>query len=172
LNRLTAISDIDFKEDTNNFFSDENLEQTPMLLQLCTNKPPTVSAFISDKANSYQALEKCKGVQNSNTKQTYLLYHHQSLDAFINEKKTILKKYNDCDCTKLTQTEECIPLCPSKNWMLSKFHKYVILFQYYDEYKKNELAQRNELVQKMNEHKKKLSGRTFVPGKGLVQNSE
>jgi hypothetical protein len=48
----------------------------------------------------------------------------------------------------------------------------VILFQYYDEYKKNELAQRNELVQKMNEHKKKLSGRTFVPGKGLVQNSE
>ncbi len=33
------------------------------VLQLCTIKSPTESAFISDKANSYQALEKCKGVQ-------------------------------------------------------------------------------------------------------------
>ena len=33
------------------------------ILQLRTTKSPTPSAFISDKANSYHALEKCNGLK-------------------------------------------------------------------------------------------------------------
>jgi len=32
------------------------------ILHLCTSKTPTKSADLSDKGNSYHALEKCKGV--------------------------------------------------------------------------------------------------------------
>ena len=33
-------------------------------LNICTSKTPTLSADLSDKGNSYHALEKCEGVKN------------------------------------------------------------------------------------------------------------
>jgi hypothetical protein len=34
-------------------------------LHLCTSKTPTLSADLTDKGNSYHALEKCEGVRRS-----------------------------------------------------------------------------------------------------------
>jgi hypothetical protein len=39
-----------------------------MLLHLCTSKTPTKSADLSDKGNSYHALEKCEGVNQDKNK--------------------------------------------------------------------------------------------------------
>jgi len=38
------------------------------LLNICTSKTPTKSADLSDKGNSYHALEKCEGVNNNTAK--------------------------------------------------------------------------------------------------------
>ena len=40
----------------------------PPLLHLCTSKTPTKSADLSDKGNSYHALEKCEGVNQKQNK--------------------------------------------------------------------------------------------------------
>ena len=42
----------------------ENDDLQGGLLHLCTSKTPTLSADLSDKGNSYHALEKCEGVKN------------------------------------------------------------------------------------------------------------
>ena len=123
------ISDIDFKKDTQDFFTDDKLAETRFYLK------------------------------NKNAK-TYLLYYHQSLDAFINEKKAIKQNYDSCDCTKMDLTEGCKQLCKDKDWMLVKLNKYEPLIQNY------------ELAQKTKQRQLNPSERVFVPGKGLVTQSE
>ena len=108
--RANPILDIDFKEDTEHYFSDENRMVTTMYLKI--------------KKNS----------------KTNLVYHHQTLDAFIKEKQAIIKKYSDCICptdnettTNVVPTPECAPLCPSKKFILEqKFQKYQGLIEYYE----------------------------------------
>ena len=39
-------------------------------LNICTSKTPTLSADLSDKGNSYHALEKCKGVNSKSVNYT------------------------------------------------------------------------------------------------------
>jgi chemotaxis protein histidine kinase CheA len=119
-----AISDVDFKKDTQDFFTDEKLSETRFYLK------------------------------NKNTK-TNLLYYHQSLDAFINEKKEIKQNYDNCDCTKKDLTEGCKQLCKDKDWMLVKLSKYKPVIQSY------------ELSQKIKQHKINPAAVEFVPGKGL-----
>ena len=117
-----AISDVDFKKDTQDFFTDEKLSETRFYLK------------------------------NKNTK-TNLLYYHQSLDAFINEKKEIKQIYDKCDCTKMDLTEGCKQLCKDKDWMLVKLSKYEPIIQKY------------ELSQKIKQHKINSAAVEFVPGK-------
>jgi chemotaxis protein histidine kinase CheA len=119
-----AISDVDFKKDTQDFFTDEKLSETRFYLK------------------------------NKNTK-TYLLYYHQSLDAFINEKKEIKQNYDNCDCTKMDLTEGCKQLCKDKDWMLVKLSKYEPVIQSY------------ELSQKIKQRKINPAAVEFVPGKRL-----
>ena len=107
---INPILDIDFKEDTEHYFSNENLTSTPMYLK------------------------------NNDNSKTNLVYHHQTLDAFIKEKQAIIKKYSDCICptdnettTNVVPTPECAPLCPSKKFILEqKFQKYQGLIEYYE----------------------------------------
>jgi hypothetical protein len=62
----------------------ENYELQGGLLHLCTSKTPTLSADLSDKGNSYHALEKCEGVEND--------------DITVTESTTITKiDVNDSD---------------------------------------------------------------------------
>lgn len=119
-----AISDVDFKKDTQDFFTDEKLSETRFYLK------------------------------NKNTK-TNLLYYHQSLDAFINEKKEIKQNYDNCDCTKMDLTEGCKQLCKDKYWMLVKLSKYEPVIQSY------------ELSQKIKQRKINTTAVEFVPGKRL-----
>jgi hypothetical protein len=119
--------DIDFKEDTERFFSEDKITYTHFLLE-----------------------------------QTDLVYYHQTLDSFIEEKKAIKKKYTDCKCpsdvpssdvpssdipqtavpssdipqTAVPPTPECEPLCPGKKFMLDKFRKYDPLIEEYENLKK------------------------------------
>ena len=99
--------DIDFKEDTERFFSEDKITYTHFLLE-----------------------------------QTDLVYYHQTLDSFIEEKKAIKKKYTDCKCptdvpsSDVHTTPECEPLCPGKKFMLDKFRKYDPLIEEYENLKK------------------------------------
>jgi len=109
------ILDIDFKEDTDNYFSSKTLTETEM--------------YIKTPDNS----------------KTDLLYYHQTIDAFVKEKTAIMKKYSDCICptdnetTKnVVPTPECEPICPSKKFILEqKFKKYQGLMEYYENQKKS-----------------------------------
>jgi hypothetical protein len=60
-----------------------------------------------------------------------LLYHHQTLDAFINEKNVVIGNYKGCDCNPPIGNPKCEPLCPDKERMLRKFQKYEPLITYY-----------------------------------------
>jgi len=99
--------DIDFKEDTERFFSEDKITYTHFLLE-----------------------------------KTDLVYYHQTLDSFIEEKKIIKQKYTDCKCptdipqTNVPTTPECEPLCPGKKFMLDKFRKYDPLIEEYENRKK------------------------------------
>ena len=63
-----------------------------------------------------------------------LLFYHQTLDAFIAEKKHYLQIYDNtiqkknetevCDCDK-THDYECSQICDYRNKMLEKFRKYI-----------------------------------------------
>ncbi len=117
-------------------------------------KKDTQDFFVDEKLSKTRFYLK-----NKNAK-TDLLYYHQSLDAFINEKKTIKQNYDNCDCTKMDLTEGCKQLCKDKDWMLIKLSKYEPLIQNY------------ELAQKTKQHQLNPSEKVFVPGKGLVAQSE
>jgi hypothetical protein len=126
--RANPILDIDFKEDTEHYFSDENRMVTTM--------------YLKNKKNS----------------KTNLVYHHQTLDAFIKEKQAIIKKYSDCICptdnettTNVVPTPECAPLCPSKKFILEqKFQKYQGLIEYYETQTRKTSKKRLRRVKKTN----------------------
>jgi hypothetical protein len=120
--------DIDFKEDTERFFSEDKITYTHFLLE-----------------------------------KTDLVYYHQTLDSFIEEKKVIKKKYTDCKCPTdvpspgVPTTPECEPLCPGKKFMLDKFQKYDPLIEEYENSKK----QSNKTSKKQsNKTSKKQSNQT------------
>jgi hypothetical protein len=74
---------------------------------------------------------------NQNKVNTTLTYYHQTLDAFVQEKKAIKKKYTDCECPKdVTPPPECEQLCKEKQFMLDKFQKYEPLIQEHENQKK------------------------------------
>ena len=63
-----------------------------------------------------------------------MLFYHQSLEAFIAEKKYYLQIYDNiiqkknetenCDCADI-HDHECSQICDYRNKMLDKFHKYI-----------------------------------------------
>ena len=106
--RFFALSDIDFKQIETQFF--DSLEETTKYLY-------------TDK------------------KQTYkfdLLYYHQNIQSFIDEKKFYLNKYlnpiqqtetgETCDCNN-KMTDICLPICLNRNKMIEKFNKYIAPFE-------------------------------------------
>ena len=126
--KANPILDIDFKEDTEHYFSDKNRMVT--------------TRYLKNKDNS----------------KTNLVYHHQTLDAFIKEKQAIIKKYSDCICptdnettTNVVPTPECAPLCPSKKFILEqKFQKYQGLIEYYETQTRKTSKKRLRRVKKTN----------------------
>jgi len=79
-------SDINISDEIDDQYNEllENDELQGGLLHLCTSKTPTLSADLSDKGNSYHALEKCEGVEND--------------DITVTESTTITKiDVNDSD---------------------------------------------------------------------------
>ena len=106
--RFLPLSDIDFKQIETQFF--DSLEETTKYLY-------------TDK------------------KQTYkfdLLYYHQNIQSFIDEKKFYLNKYlnpiqqtetgETCDCNN-KMTDICLPICLNRNKMIEKFNKYIAPFE-------------------------------------------
>ncbi len=129
-----AILDIDFKEDTERFFTEEKTINTHFLLE-----------------------------------QTDLLYHHQTLDSFIEEKKTIKKKYTDCKCpsdvspsavppSAVPPSAECEPLCKEKQYILDKFQKYEPIIEEYEN-RKNQ-TQKTAMKPNTNKSQNKRSNQT------------
>lgn len=110
--RYIPLSDIDFKNVESEYFYLENI---------VTNQK---------KWNIYD--------NNKNIMYTYtLLYYHQSLEAFIAEKKYYWEIYNNviqkksetenCDCsTTKTHDYECSQICNYRNLILNKFNKYIL----------------------------------------------
>ena len=79
-------SDINISDEIDDQYNEllENDELQGGLLHLCTSKTPTLSADLSNKGNSYHALEKCEGVEND--------------DITVTESTTITKiDVNDSD---------------------------------------------------------------------------
>ena len=63
----------------------------PDLLHLCTFKTPTKSAVMSDKGNSYHALEKCEGVKIINFNHSFVFSN--SFDEYPSFASNV-KRYN------------------------------------------------------------------------------
>jgi hypothetical protein len=67
-----------------------------------------------------------------------LLFYHQTLDAFVAEKKHYLQIYDniiqkkneteDCNCA-MFHNYECYQICDYRNKMLKKFNKYIALLE-------------------------------------------
>jgi len=103
-----------------------NIEQTRHVidvlrnsLHLCTSKTPTKSADLSDKGNSYHALEKCKGVKETlaeNLVNTLFSYSnttgHQSLiyKQFVKQDNNLVfaNKQFITDCVKTSLTHKLV----------------------------------------------------------------
>ena len=106
--KYIPLSDIDFKQIESEYLQGEN---------------------IISSTNVWNVVEKSKTVYTYN-----LLFYHQSLEAFIAEKKYYLKIYEniiqkksdteDCDCSNI-HDYECSQICDYRNKMLDKFHKYI-----------------------------------------------
>ena len=100
--RFLALSDIDFKQIETPFF--DSLEETTKYLY-------------TDKNQIYKF---------------DLLYYHQNIQSFIDEKKFYLDKYSniiqptetgDCDCGKPSGI--CTRVCSNRIRMIEKFNKYI-----------------------------------------------
>jgi len=108
LPKYIPLSDIDFKQIESEYLQGEN---------------------IISSTSHWNVFEKQKNVYTYN-----LLFYHQSLEAFIAEKKYYLKIYEniiqkkteteDCDCSNIHEPE-CSKICDYRNKMLDKFHKYI-----------------------------------------------
>jgi len=106
--KYIPLSDIDFKQIESEYLQGENI-------------------ITSDSV--WSVFEKQKNVYTYN-----LLFYHQSLQAFIAEKKYYLKIYEniiqkkteteDCDCADI-HDHECSQICDYRNKMLDKFYKYI-----------------------------------------------
>jgi len=102
--RFLALSDIDFKQIETQFF--DSLEETTKYLY-------------TDKNKTYKF---------------DLLYYHQNIQSFIDEKKFYLNKYlnpiqqtetgETCNCNN-KMTDICLPVCLNRNKMIEKFNKYI-----------------------------------------------
>jgi hypothetical protein len=110
--KYIPLSDIDFKNIDSEFFYPENIISNQKYWNVYDN--------------------------NKNIMYTYtLLYYHQSLEAFINEKKYYKEIYNNviqkksetenCDCS-ITEIHdnECKKICSYRNLMIEKFNKYIL----------------------------------------------
>jgi len=107
-NGFIPLSDIDFKQIESEYLQGEN---------------------IISSTSVWNVFEKQKNVYTYN-----LLFYHQSLEAFIAEKKYYLQIYNNiiqkknetenCDCADI-HDHECSQICDYRNKMLDKFHKYI-----------------------------------------------
>jgi hypothetical protein len=108
LPKYIPLSDIDFKQIESEYLQGENIISLTSL---------------------WNVFEKQKNVYTYN-----LLFYHQSLEAFIAEKKYYLQIYDNiiqkknetenCDCADI-QDYECSQICDYRNKMLDKFHKYI-----------------------------------------------
>lgn len=108
LPKYIPLSDIDFKQIESEYLQGENIISSTSL---------------------WNVFEKQKNVYTYN-----LLFYHQSLEAFIAEKKYYLQIYDNiiqkknetenCDCTDI-HDHECSQICDYRNKMLDKFHKYI-----------------------------------------------
>lgn len=106
--KYIPLSDIDFKQIESEYLQGEN---------------------IISSTSVWNVVEKSKTLYTYN-----LLYYHQSLEAFIAEKKYYLKIYENiiqkktetenCDCSNIHDIE-CSQICDYRNKMLDKFHKYI-----------------------------------------------
>jgi flagellar biosynthesis GTPase FlhF len=107
-NGFIPLSDIDFKQIESEYLQGEN---------------------ITSSTSVWNVLEKSKTLYTYN-----LLFYHQSLEAFIAEKKYYLQIYDNiiqkknetenCDCADI-HDHECSQICDYRNKMLDKFHKYI-----------------------------------------------
>ena len=107
-NGFIPLSDIDFKQIESEYLQGEN---------------------IISSTSVWNVFEKQKNVYTYN-----LLFYHQSLEAFIAEKKYYLQIYDNiiqkknetenCDCADI-HDHECSQICDYRNKMLDKFHKYI-----------------------------------------------
>jgi len=110
-NGFIPISDIDFKEQETDFF--KNLEETSKYYVV---KKPKVPEYRFE-----------------------LLYYHQTIDSFIDEKNFYLNKYLEtiqhtskgevCDCNSKTHSMDCTFVCNDRDRMITKFNKYIIPFE-------------------------------------------
>ena len=107
-NGFIPLSDIDFKQVESEFLKGVNIITTK---------------------STWNVMENKKQIYTYN-----LLYYHQSLEAFIAEKKYYLQIYDniiqkkneteDCDCANI-HDHECTKICDYRNKMLDKFNKYI-----------------------------------------------
>jgi flagellar biosynthesis GTPase FlhF len=107
-NGFIPLSDIDFKQIESEYLQGEN---------------------IISSTSVWNVVEKSKTLYTYN-----LLFYHQSLEAFIAEKKYYLQIYDNiiqkktetenCDCADI-HDHECSQICDYRNKMLDKFHKYI-----------------------------------------------
>ena len=108
LPKYIPLSDIDFKQVESEYLQGEN---------------------IISSTKTWNVIEKSKTLYTYN-----LLFYHQSLEAFIGEKKYYLQIYDNiiqkknetenCDCADI-HDHECSQICEYRNKMLDKFHKYI-----------------------------------------------
>ena len=108
LPKYIPLSDIDFKQVESEYLQGEN---------------------IINSTKTWNVVEKSKTLYTYN-----LLFYHQSLEAFIGEKKYYLQIYDNiiqkknetenCDCADI-HDHECSQICDYRNKMLDKFHKYI-----------------------------------------------
>lgn len=106
--KYIPLSDIDFKQIESEYLQREN---------------------IITSTSVWNVVEKSKTLYTYN-----LLFYHQSLEAFIAEKKYYLQIYDNiiqkknetenCDCADI-HDHECSQICDYRNKMLDKFHKYI-----------------------------------------------
>ena len=108
LPKYIPLSDIDFKQIESEYLQGEN---------------------IINSTKTWNVIENKKQIYTYN-----LLFYHQSLEAFIAEKKYYLQIYDNiiqkknetenCDCADI-HDHECSQICDYRNKMLDKFHKYI-----------------------------------------------
>ncbi len=109
--KFIPLSDIDFKNIESEYFQQQNIVTSQKKWNVYADKTKTIIYTYN------------------------LLYYHQSLEAFINEKKYYWEIYNNviqkksetetCDCDKI-HNYECSQICNYRSLMLAKFNKYII----------------------------------------------